>query len=39
VDTSTLTTWCADTLPDYAVPRRIAVLDRIPLKESMKSDV
>lgn len=34
-----LTTWCAERLPDYAVPRRFRVLDSIPLKETLKSDV
>ena len=41
-DTTTpeaLTAWCAERLPDYAVPRRIRVLDEIPIKESLKSDV
>ncbi len=31
--------WCADRLPDAAVPRRIAVRPEIPLKETLKSDV
>ena len=31
--------WCADRLPDYAVPRRIRLLDQIPIKETLKSDV
>jgi acyl-CoA synthetase (AMP-forming)/AMP-acid ligase II len=34
-----LSAWCAERLPDYAVPRRVRVLDEIPLKESLKSDV
>ncbi|MEO7000118.1 MAG: class I adenylate-forming enzyme family protein [Terracoccus sp.] len=34
-----LTAWCADRLPDYAVPRRLRFLDQIPIKESLKSDV
>lgn len=31
--------YCADRLADYAVPRRLRVLDSIELKESLKSDV
>lgn len=34
-----LTAWCAERLPDYSVPRRLRFLDRIPMKESLKSDV
>ncbi|MGA4727194.1 AMP-binding protein [Micromonospora taraxaci] len=34
-----LVRWCADRLPEYAVPRRIRVLTEIPVKESLKSDV
>jgi acyl-CoA synthetase (AMP-forming)/AMP-acid ligase II len=34
-----LTAWCAARLPDYAVPRRLRVLDQIPIKETLKSDV
>jgi acyl-CoA synthetase (AMP-forming)/AMP-acid ligase II len=34
-----LTRWCAERLPDYAVPRRLRVLDDIPIKETLKSDV
>jgi len=34
-----LTQWCAARLPDYAVPRRFRVLDAVPLKETLKSDV
>ncbi len=34
-----LTAWCADRLPDYAVPRRLRFLDDIPMKETLKSDV
>lgn len=30
---------CRQHLPDYAVPRRIRVLEQIPSKESLKSDV
>lgn len=32
-------TWCAQRLPEHAVPRRIRVLDTIPAKETLKSDV
>ena len=31
--------WCAARLPDYGVPRRIKLLDAIPAKETLKSDV
>ncbi len=31
--------WCQDRLPDYGVPRRIKLLDAIPAKETLKSDV
>ena len=34
-----LARWCAARLADYAVPRRFRMLDSIPLKESLKSDV
>jgi acyl-coenzyme A synthetase/AMP-(fatty) acid ligase len=34
-----LTAWCAERLPDYAVPRRLRFLDEIPIKETLKSDV
>ncbi len=34
-----LAAYCATRLPDYAVPRRFRLLDSIPLKESLKSDV
>lgn len=34
-----LTAWCAERLPDYAVPRRFRVRPEIPIKESLKSDV
>ena len=37
--TAELTRWCADRLPDHAVPRRIRLLDEIPIKETLKSDV
>ncbi|MBQ1024107.1 AMP-binding protein [Micromonospora sp. C95] len=38
-DEATLVRWCADQLPEYAVPRRIRVLTEIPVKETLKSDV
>jgi len=34
-----LTSWCAERLPDYSVPRRLRFLDEIPIKETLKSDV
>jgi acyl-coenzyme A synthetase/AMP-(fatty) acid ligase len=34
-----LTRWAAERLPEYAVPRRIKMLDEIPAKETLKSDV
>jgi acyl-CoA synthetase (AMP-forming)/AMP-acid ligase II len=34
-----LTAWCAERLPDYAVPRRLQFLAEIPIKETLKSDV
>ena len=34
-----LTEWCRRRLPDYAVPRMLRVLDSIPVKETLKSDV
>ena len=39
VSEAALTQWCADRLPDYAVPRRFRVLPEIPIKETLKSDV
>ena len=39
VTTVELTRWCSDRLPDHAVPRRIRLLDEIPIKETLKSDV
>ncbi|WBB89526.1 AMP-binding protein [Verrucosispora sp. WMMC514] len=39
LDEATLVRWCADRLPEYAVPRRIRVLTEIPVKETLKSDV
>ena len=37
--TADLTAWCAERLPEHAVPRRLRFLDQIPIKESLKSDV
>ncbi|MGO4256546.1 AMP-binding protein [Marmoricola sp. RAF53] len=34
-----LKTWSAERLPEYGVPRMIKVLDAIPQKETLKSDV
>lgn len=34
-----LVRWCTSRLPDYGVPRRIRILDEIPAKETLKSDV
>ncbi|MFI5710837.1 AMP-binding protein [Kribbella sp. NPDC051620] len=34
-----LVQWCSHRLPDYGVPRRIKLLDEIPQKETLKSDV
>nr|WP_278257479.1 hypothetical protein [Nocardioides convexus] len=34
-----ITDWCRDRLPDYGVPRRVALLAQIPTKETLKSDV
>lgn len=31
--------WCTERLPDYGVPRRIKLLESIPAKETLKSDV
>ena len=39
VSESELTSWCAERLPDYSVPRRLRFLDEIPIKETLKSDV
>ncbi|MEU8183322.1 AMP-binding protein [Micromonospora sp. NPDC049044] len=39
VDEAALVRWCADRLPEHAVPRRIRVLADIPVKETLKSDV
>lgn len=38
-DEADLARWCAERLPDFAVPRRFRHLAEIPLKESLKSDV
>lgn len=38
-DQGELQNWCAERLPEYAVPRRIKFLTEIPIKESLKSDV
>ncbi|MBO9522521.1 MAG: acyl--CoA ligase [Nocardioidaceae bacterium] len=34
-----LTRWSTERLPEYGVPRRIKLLDAIPAKETLKSDV
>lgn len=34
-----LTRWCAERLPEAAVPRRVRLLDEVPVKESLKTDV
>ncbi|MEV4843765.1 class I adenylate-forming enzyme family protein [Micromonospora matsumotoense] len=39
LDEGVLVRWCAERLPDYAVPRRIRLLTEIPVKETLKSDV
>lgn len=39
VSQAELTRWCSERLPDYSVPRRLRVLDEIPIKETLKSDV
>ncbi|MDG4798765.1 AMP-binding protein [Micromonospora sp. WMMD1082] len=39
LDEAALVRWCADRLPEYAVPRRIRLLTEIPVKETLKSDV
>jgi acyl-CoA synthetase (AMP-forming)/AMP-acid ligase II len=39
VSVDDLTRWCAQRLPEYAVPRRFRVHDDIPIKETLKSDV
>ncbi|MGW6930958.1 AMP-binding protein [Lentzea sp. NPDC054927] len=39
VNTAELTSWCADRLPDHAVPRLITFLDEISVKEGLKSEL
>lgn len=39
VPTADLLAWCAQRLPEHAVPRRLSVLPQIPIKETLKSDV
>ncbi|TWP35077.1 AMP-binding protein [Leekyejoonella antrihumi] len=39
VSDADLVAWCAERLPDYAVPRRLRLLPEIPIKETLKSDV
>ncbi len=34
-----LSRWCQERLPEYGIPRRIKLLDAIPAKETLKSDV
>ncbi|MFC5290286.1 AMP-binding protein [Actinokineospora guangxiensis] len=34
-----LSRWCRERLPEHGVPRRITLLDAIPAKETLKSDV
>ena len=34
-----LSRWCQERLPEHGVPRRIKLLDAIPAKETLKSDV
>ena len=36
---SAISRWCQERLPEYGVPRRIKLLDSIPQKETLKSDV
>jgi acyl-coenzyme A synthetase/AMP-(fatty) acid ligase len=36
---SEISRWCQERLPEYGVPRRIKLLDSIPQKETLKSDV
>jgi acyl-coenzyme A synthetase/AMP-(fatty) acid ligase len=36
---SAISRWCQERLPEYGVPRRIKLLDSIPAKETLKSDV
>jgi acyl-CoA synthetase (AMP-forming)/AMP-acid ligase II len=39
LDERELTRWARSTLPEYAAPRRFRLLDTIPMKETLKSDV
>jgi len=39
VSQAELTGWCSERLPDYSVPRRLRLLNEIPIKETLKSDV
>jgi acyl-coenzyme A synthetase/AMP-(fatty) acid ligase len=39
VDEAQLMRWAAGRLSEYAMPRRIRLLDEIPMKETLKSDV
>ena len=39
LDEAELMRWAAGRLSEYAVPRRIRLLDEIPMKETLKSDV
>lgn len=34
-----LTHWCRERLPEHGVPRRVTLLNEIPVKETLKSDV
>ena len=34
-----LSQWCRERLPEYGIPRRIKLLEAIPAKETLKSDV
>lgn len=34
-----LLAWAADRLPEHGVPRRLRILDEIPMKETLKTDV
>ena len=36
---ASITRWCQERLPPYGVPRRIKLLESIPAKETLKSDV
>lgn len=39
VEEAELIAWAAQRLSEYAIPRRLRVLERIPIKETLKSDV